>query len=77
MPGSGIRAENVVEVVRRTLCRQVHTGAASPANDESIPNLGPDKASLSEQSGGPTHRAVDGAAVSGLVLALREAGLLA
>jgi copper homeostasis protein len=36
MPGGGIRAENVVEIVRTTGCSQVHIGAAAPATDVSM-----------------------------------------
>jgi len=33
MPGGGVRAANVAEIVRRTGARQVHSGASAPGSD--------------------------------------------
>ena len=40
LPGSGIRASNVREVVRHTQCRQIHTSARIQRQDSSIPDEG-------------------------------------
>jgi copper homeostasis protein len=37
MPGGGINATSVLELLERTGCRQIHVGAAQAANDGSIP----------------------------------------
>jgi copper homeostasis protein len=36
MPGGGVNARNVADIVRATECRQVHMGASGPKNDRSI-----------------------------------------
>jgi copper homeostasis protein len=61
MPGGGIRADNVVEVVRRTHCRQVHTGAVAHVGDGGTISA--------------AHRAVSSDCLCGIMAALREAAL--
>jgi copper homeostasis protein CutC len=77
MPGGGIRADNVVEIVRRTGCRDVHTGAATPADDRPLSASRPVEVCVAGHAGELAHRTVDGAAVSAIVSALREAALIA
>ena len=36
LPGGGIRADNVAEIVRTTHCRQIHIGVGGPGNDGSL-----------------------------------------
>jgi copper homeostasis protein len=73
MPGGGIRAENVVEIVRRTGCRQVHTGAATFVDDGLLSASRSVELGVSGQTGGAVHRTVDGSAVSAIASALRKA----
>jgi copper homeostasis protein len=72
MPGGGIRADNVVEIVRRTHCRQVHTGAATFIDDRSLMASRGSRLGMAGQTGKAIHRAIDAWAVSAMVSALRE-----
>jgi copper homeostasis protein len=71
MPGGGIRADNVVEIVQRTRCVQVHIGAATPTADGSLSQ----SSSLELRNPGficgANHRAVDDAVVAATLSALR------
>ena len=72
MPGGGIRAENVVQLVESTRCRQVHLGAALPADDGSL--AGNQEFNLNDRRflSGTTYRAVDSKALSAAIVAVRE-----
>jgi copper homeostasis protein len=73
LPGGGIRANNVVEIVQRTQCHQIHIGAATHIDDGSLstsPNIDLCNPSLASGTG---HRVVDGAAVAATLSALRIA----
>ena len=74
MPGGGVRADNIAEIIRGTGCRQVHLGAAGPANE------GTPQAELGIELcdrrflDGTTCRAVEEAAVRDAITAIRDAG---
>lgn len=75
LPGGGIRANNVVEIVQRTQCHQIHIGAATHIDDGSLsttPSIGLYNPSL---AGGVSHRAVDGAVVTATLSALLGSGI--
>jgi copper homeostasis protein len=75
LPGGGIRADNVAEIVGRTHCRQLHIGAATPVTDGSLSaSLGVELSDPAHISGA-YHRAVDGAAVRHTLSALRATAL--
>jgi copper homeostasis protein len=69
LPGGGIRADNVVGIVQRTCCLQVHVGAAKAISDGSLSML-PDASNLSTNLIGASHRIVDGAAIAAISSAL-------
>jgi len=75
MPGGGINAENVAEIVRTTGCRQVHIGAAGPADDHSM--AGGSNIELCDQRflHGASHRAVVGDAVAATAAVLAAMAL--
>jgi copper homeostasis protein len=71
MPGGGVRADNIAEIVHATGCRQVHLGSAGPASDGTqAPTQGIelcDRRCLE----GMNYRAVDETALRAAVAALR------
>ena len=73
LPGGGIRANNVVEIVQRTQCHQIHLGAATDIDDGSLSASSRIGVSAPSLPGGASHRAVDGAAVAATLSALRTA----
>jgi copper homeostasis protein len=71
MPGGGVRADNIAEIVKGTGCRQVHLGSAGPAGDGTPAAQGIelcDPRSLE----GMNFRAVNAAALRAAIAALRE-----
>jgi copper homeostasis protein len=75
MPGCGIRADNVVEIVRATGCHQVHLGAATPVNDSSTAGANGIELVDRRYMYGADHRAVSGESVSNTMAALRNESL--
>lgn len=73
LPGGGIRADNVVEIVQRTQCHQIHIGAATHIDDGSLSTSPSIDLSSPSLAGGASHRAVDGAVVTATLSALRTA----
>jgi copper homeostasis protein CutC len=69
LPGGSIRADNVVEIVRRTRCLQFHVGAAKTISDGSLA-MSPGVNDLSTSLIGASHRTVDGAALAAISSAL-------
>lgn len=69
MPGGGINAANVAELVATTGCAEVHIGASTPADDGSTGG-----ASIELYDGrfarGSAHRVVEGDAVAAVIAAL-------
>jgi copper homeostasis protein len=75
LPGGGINAENVVEIVRATGCNQVHLGAAVPHNDGSIADTAGIELVDRRFMSGAAYRAVSCESVTDTVAALRNASL--
>jgi copper homeostasis protein len=74
LPGGGIRAGNVVEIVRRTRCVQFHVGAAKEISDGPL-SMSPGVNDLSTSPICASHRTVDGAALAAISSALFGAEL--
>jgi copper homeostasis protein len=74
MPGGGINAENIAEIVHVTRCNQVHIGASIVRDDGSI--AGATGIELSDRRFvyGVAYRAVMGDAVAAVKAALQEIG---
>jgi copper homeostasis protein len=75
MPGGGIDADNVAQIVRATRCSQVHIGAAGPSGQASPPGAADIDLRDSRFLHGPVHRVVVGTAVSDAIYALKAAAL--
>jgi copper homeostasis protein len=71
LPGGGINADNVAELVRATRCDQVHIGGSMPNYDGSIAG---ERIQLCDRRfmRGASYRAVNGAAVTATVAALQS-----
>jgi copper homeostasis protein CutC len=72
LPGGGIRADNVSELVRSTPCSQVHLGPAAPGDDGSLSYKSGIELNDRRFANGTTYRAIDGSAVSDAISALRS-----
>lgn len=70
LPGGGINAANVVEIVRQTGCTQVHVGASGPSEDASARGEAPFELVDARFMRGCGHRIVDGAALDATMAAL-------
>lgn len=73
MPGGGVRADNIAEIVRATGCRQVHLGAAGPASDGTPTAAGMELCDRRFLEG-MSYRTVDGQALRAAIEALRDSG---
>lgn len=72
MPGGGIRADNISEIVRQTKCRQIHLGASAPVNDGSLVAQSVIQLSDARSMAGSDYRAVDQTLLTAAVEALRS-----
>jgi copper homeostasis protein len=75
MPGGGIRADNVLQIVRSTGCHQVHIGASTSQNDGSITDTTGIELVDGRFMQGTAHRAVLSGSVAETVSALRGTSL--
>jgi copper homeostasis protein len=75
LPGGGINADNVVEIVRTTGCNQVHLGAAAPLNDGSLTDTAGIELVDRRFMRGTSYRAVSCESLTDTVAALRNASL--
>jgi copper homeostasis protein len=75
LPAGGIRANNVVDLVRHTGSTQVHMGAGMAVSDHSI--LGNSRVALSDAcvTSGHSHRVVNQEEVAAAIATLRREGL--
>ncbi len=74
MPGGGLGAANVSEVIAVTRCREIHIGAATPRDDGSVaPEVGLELVDGRFMQGA-AYRAVDGSAVAAVVAAASSRG---
>jgi copper homeostasis protein len=71
MPGGGIRADNIREIVRQTKCRQIHLGASAPVNDCSLAAQSSIQLSDARYMAGSDYKAVDRTLLTAAVEALR------
>ncbi len=72
LPGGGIRAGNVSEVVRLTGCGQVHIGASAAQVDEVLASNSEITFHNADYLDGGRHRTVDAQAVAAVVRELRQ-----
>jgi copper homeostasis protein len=72
MAGGGINADNVVEIVRRTGCAQVHVGASAPCHDSSISRQSSIELCDRRYLAGGSHRVVCGKALAATIAAMRS-----
>jgi copper homeostasis protein len=73
LPGGGIRVDNVVQIVQRTQCQQIHIGAATHIEDGSLSTSLSTGVCTPSLLSGVSHRSVDGAVVTATLSALRTA----
>jgi copper homeostasis protein len=73
LPGGGINADNVVEIVRATGCNQVHLGAAAPRNDGSVADTAGIELVDRRFMRSTSYRAVSRESLTDTVTALRNA----
>jgi copper homeostasis protein len=72
LPAGGIRADNVVELVQRTGCTQVHIGAGMTVNDPSISEGTEVALCNAGLTCGHSHRIVEPEALAAAIAALRR-----